>query len=54
MKQCNCEGCELKTLFFENVSMMDIETMCSRKIEKSYRKGETIILEGEPLKNLPI
>lgn len=50
MKQCNCEGCELKNLFFENVSMMDIETMCSRKTEKSFKKGETIILEGDTIK----
>lgn len=50
MKNCNCEGCELKNLFFENVSSMDIENMCSRKVEKSYKKGETIIQEGDPIK----
>lgn len=50
MKNCNCEGCELKNLFFENVSNLDIESMCSRKTEKSYRKGETIIREGDDIK----
>lgn len=50
MKSCNCEGCELKTLFFENVSVTDIESMCSHKIEKSYKKGDIIIQEGDIIK----
>lgn len=50
MKNCNCEGCELKNLFFENVSILDIETMCSNKTEKSYKKGEIIIREGDEIK----
>lgn len=50
MKNCDCEGCELKNLFFESVSPLEIENMCSRKIEKSFRKGETIIQEGDPIK----
>jgi CRP-like cAMP-binding protein len=50
LSQCSCEGCELKTLFFEKVSTLEIESMCTRKIEKSYKKGEIIIGEGSEIK----
>ncbi|MBN1157937.1 MAG: Crp/Fnr family transcriptional regulator [Bacteroidales bacterium] len=46
MLTCNCEGCELKSLFFENVSTLEIESICSRKVEREYQKGEIIIREG--------
>ena len=46
---CNCEGCELKSLFFENVSTLEIETICTRKTEKEYSKGDIIIQEGEEI-----
>ena len=49
MINCNCEGCELKSLFFENASTLEIESICQRKIEISFRKGEVIIHEGEPI-----
>ena len=47
LSTCNCEGCELKTLFFENASTLEIEAICTQKIEKSYKKGDVIIREGE-------
>lgn len=50
MKSCNCVGCELKTLFFQSVDAMDIETMCAKKSEKAYRKGDVIIQEGQDIK----
>lgn len=49
MKNCNCEGCELKNIFFENVNSQEIETLCSGKKEKSFKKGEIIIHEGEEI-----
>lgn len=48
-EKCNCEGCELKTLFFGNVSNDDIESVCTRKSEKVYSKGEFIIREGDEI-----
>jgi CRP/FNR family transcriptional regulator len=48
---CSCEGCELKSLFFENVSTSEIESICTRKTERSHKKGEVIIREGDPIKN---
>jgi len=49
MITCNCEGCELKSLFFENVSTLEIESICTRKTEIPFKKGEVIIREGEPI-----
>lgn len=46
---CKCEGCELKSLFFENVSTKEIEAVCIYKTEQQYKKGETIIKEGDPI-----
>lgn len=51
LSQCSCEGCELKMLFFENVSTFEIESMCSRKVEREYKKGESIISEGTEIKD---
>jgi CRP/FNR family transcriptional regulator len=51
MITCNCEGCELKSLFFENVSTAEIESICTRKIEHEYQKGDIIIQEGDEIKS---
>lgn len=50
LNKCSCEGCELKSLFFEEVSPLDIELMCTHKITTTYLKGETIINEGDSIK----
>jgi CRP-like cAMP-binding protein len=50
MNSCNCEGCELKTLFFENVTTLEIESICSRKTQYAYKKGDIIIHEGDDIK----
>jgi len=47
MNTCNCEGCELKSLFFENVTTSEIESICTRKIEIDHVRGDIIIREGE-------
>jgi CRP-like cAMP-binding protein len=49
MNHCDCEGCVLKSLFFENVSTSEIESICSRKTESTYKKGEMIIREGDDI-----
>jgi CRP-like cAMP-binding protein len=50
LSTCNCEGCELKSLFFENASTHEIEAICTQKVEKQYKKGELIIKEGDEIK----
>jgi CRP-like cAMP-binding protein len=49
MMTCSCQGCELKTLFFENVSTSEIESICGQKVEHEYKKGDIIIPEGDPI-----
>jgi CRP/FNR family transcriptional regulator len=51
MQNCNCEGCELRILFFEHIGPSEIEFVCGRKTEKTYKKGEIIIHEGDPVQN---
>ena len=49
-KSCDCKGCELKSLFFENVKEEELTNICDTKNEKVYFKGESIINEGEEIK----
>ncbi len=48
MKQttCDCELCDLKSLFYSHLAKEEVELFCSGKIEKEYGKGEVIIKEG--------
>ncbi|MBI9037518.1 MAG: Crp/Fnr family transcriptional regulator [Bacteroidales bacterium] len=50
-EKCNCEGCELKSLFFSNIEAYEIERICRIKIEKSFKKGEIILKEGDEITN---
>ena len=43
---CTCEFCELRELFVANLDESNLDIICSSKIEKEYRTGETIIKEG--------
>lgn len=47
--KCNCEKCQLKTLFFTHVTVDDLSDICEIKEEKSYSKGEFIIKEGDKI-----
>lgn len=46
---CNCEQCELRSIFFENVETSQIEGICQKKVEHNYKKGELIIREGDEI-----
>ncbi len=43
---CNCEFCELKGLFFENLEGDHLDMICSGKVEKDFTQGESIIKAG--------
>ncbi len=47
--KCSCEQCELKSLFFENVSEVKIEEICTQKKEIEYNVGDIIVESGEPI-----
>lgn len=50
MTGCNCENCELKALFFQNVSEKEFALLCDTRKERNYKKGETIIEQGAEIK----
>lgn len=43
---CNCELCELRELFIDNLQGEQMDIICAGKVEKEYRQGESIIREG--------
>lgn len=47
--QCSCDECELKELFFENVSMNEMHRLCESRSEKRYQKGDFIIEQNKPI-----
>lgn len=46
---CTCDNCELKGLFYQNVDDLMIETICTSKVEKEYKKGDVIINVGDAI-----
>lgn len=48
---CSCLNCHLKGLFFDNIDTDKLELFCSAKVERDYKKGETIVQEGELIKD---
>lgn len=46
---CNCEGCDLKSLFFNKVDNDELTYICSEKQEKNYNKGDIIINQGDEI-----
>jgi CRP-like cAMP-binding protein len=47
---CDCYNCELKELFYKNVADTEVQSICEKKFELSFKKGEIIISQGEPIK----
>lgn len=43
---CECELCDLKSLFYSHLETEEVEAFCTGKIEKEYKKGEVITKEG--------
>jgi len=46
---CNCEECQLRGIFFSNVKDDALLNICDLKRERRFSKGESIILEGDPI-----
>ena len=47
---CICENCQLRSLFFSHVKDDELENICNIKEETQYSKGDSIINEGDPIK----
>jgi len=48
--KCSCENCELKSLFFSNVTPDKLSDICEIKYELTHKKGDVILREGERIK----
>jgi len=46
---CDCYKCELKDLFYRNITDIALDSICERKFETIFRKGESIISEGDEI-----
>ena len=50
-KNCICETCEFRHIVFSYLDEEGILELCDNKVEQSFRKGEIINREGEPISN---
>lgn len=48
-KVTNCKDCIYKSWAFKNLSAEDLKLINDNKLEKFYRKGENICIEGDPI-----
>lgn len=46
---CNCEACDYRMLVFESLNSLEINSLCSFKQEKTYKKGDIIVREGDKI-----
>ncbi|WP_047448562.1 Crp/Fnr family transcriptional regulator [Alistipes sp. ZOR0009] len=46
---CSCKECVVRNLIFEHVSVDELADYCSSKTERTVRKGEKIVSEGDPI-----
>lgn len=46
---CDCYQCELKELFYNNITDSALNSICEKKFESSFRKGDLIISEGNEI-----
>ena len=49
-KKCDCDQCQLKTLFFSHIGTDELSDICEIKREKNFAPGEILINEGEPIR----
>jgi CRP/FNR family transcriptional regulator len=46
-KDCICEKCEFRDIVFSYLDNATVQELCNHKEEQSFRKGETINIEGD-------
>ncbi|MCK9255989.1 MAG: Crp/Fnr family transcriptional regulator [Bacteroidales bacterium] len=46
---CNCEACDYRMLVFESLNSLEINSLCNFKQEKTYKKGDIIVSEGDKI-----
>jgi CRP-like cAMP-binding protein len=48
---CECEGCQLKTLFFTNINKDQLGVICDHRYEMKFRKGDIIAKQGDEIQD---
>ena len=48
---CKCELCELRELFFQNLTAENAKMICLGKVEKAFNQGEIILKEGTMIRD---
>jgi CRP/FNR family transcriptional regulator len=48
---CQCEFCDLKTLFYSSIKSEELDHYCSSRREISLKAGDFLIKQGEPIKD---
>lgn len=46
---CECEHCDIKSIFFATIKEEELEDYCSSRVEKDVKTGEVIIQQGQPI-----
>jgi CRP-like cAMP-binding protein len=46
LDKCECEQCDLKGLFYQNVDDQVLEQVCNKKVENFFKKGDVILQAG--------
>jgi len=45
--KCNCERCEIKSIFFATIKESELDEYCSNRVEKEVKFGDVIIKQGQ-------
>ncbi len=46
LMKCNCERCEIKSIFFATIRESELDKYCNNRIEKEVKPGDIIIHQG--------
>lgn len=50
IRTCECEGCDLRSVFFKSFNETELSIFCNQKTEREYKTGDIIIREGDEIK----
>lgn len=45
--KCDCERCEIKSIFFATIKESELDEYCSNRVEKEVKFGDVIIKQGQ-------
>ena len=48
---CQCESCDLRTLFYSSIGIEDVDKYCASRREVNLSAGEDLIKQGDVIKD---